>query len=344
MNKPKVTVGVILYKDTKYLASSLTSLLNQDYPAIGYVIRDQSPNGEVYDYIKEAHPEFFHKAKIQKGENLMHSGGHNAMIREMEGEYYICASNDMLYPEDFVSRLIEGMEGSSPRRYVSTCRLMQWDYEKMLAGDEEGSKTGKVDSYGIGLTRSHHFYDIGQGKEETEVEIPKKMLGPSGALAVYHKKALDAVGFRNEKGKIEYFDELLHYKNDVDLSYRLSWAGFPCYLAKDVKVYHDRQLGEKGAGALSKFKDHHQKADWAKLSSLKGHLVTIEKNFDPRFSWSVKFRTSMSLGLRLYYTLTFHRKGFKVYHEVRQLKDKIEARKRAIRKEVSPADIESIMS
>lgn len=344
MNKPKVTIGVILYKDTKYLAHSLTSLLDQDYPAIEYIIRDQSPNGEVYHYIKEAHPEFLKQAKVKKGENLMHSGGHNAMIREMEGEYYICASNDMLYPKDFVSRIIAGMEGSSPRRYVATCKLMQWHYEKMLAGNKEGSKTGIVDSYGISLTKSHHFYDIGQGKEESEVEIPAKMLGPSGALAVYHKRALEAVRFRNEQGKVEYFDELLHYKNDVDLAYRLSWAGFPCYLAKDVKVYHDRQLGERGSGALAKLKDHHQKADWAKLSSLKGHLVTIEKNFDPDFSWGVKFRTHFNLGLRLYYALTFHPKSFTVYREVRQLKDKIEARKRAIRKEVSPKDIEAIMS
>ncbi len=344
MNKPKVTIGVILYKDTKYLAHSLTSLLDQDYPSIEYIIRDQSPDGEVYDYIKEAHPEFFKKAKIERSENLMHSGGHNAMIREMNGEYYICASNDMLYPRDFVSRIIAGMEGCEPRCYVATCKLMQWDYEKMLAGDEKESKTTKVDSYGIGLTKSHHFYDIGQGKEESRVEIPQKILGPSGALAVYHKKALDAVGFKNEKGQMEYFDELLHYKNDVDLAYRLSWAGFPCYLAKDVKVYHDRQLGEKGTGALSKLKDHHQKADWAKLSSLKGHLVTTEKNFDPGFSWGVKFRTHFNLGLRLYYALTFHRKSFTVYREVRKLKDQIEARKRAVKKSVSPADIEAIMS
>lgn len=336
MKTPKVTVGVLLYKDEKYLSHSLPSLLDQDYENIEYFFRDQSPNGEVYDYLMHAHPEFFHKAKIKRGKNLMHCGGHNAIIREMMwqgGEYYVCASNDMLYPRDFVSRTIRGMEGTEPRRYVATCKLMQWDYEKMLAGDEAGSKTGIVDSYGIGITKSHHFYDIGQGREEREVSLSEKMLGPSGALAVYHKKALDAIAYKNEKGETEYFDENLHYKGDVDLAYRLSWAGFPCYLAKDVKVYHDRQVGKRS-----------NKTAWAKADSLKGHLVTVEKNFDKGFSFYVKFKTYLSLALRLNYTLAFDLKSFQAYHEVRKLKEEIKKRRRAIKKNIKPAEIESLMS
>ncbi len=115
MNQAKVSVGIILFKDTKYIDNGLKSLLEQDYKNIEYIIRDQSPHGEVYDYLKEKHPDFFEKAKIYKAENLMHSGGHNTMINEMQGEYYICASNDMLYPKDFVSKIIPAMESSSPR-------------------------------------------------------------------------------------------------------------------------------------------------------------------------------------------------------------------------------------
>ncbi|MBU0706180.1 glycosyltransferase, partial [Patescibacteria group bacterium] len=344
MTTPKVTIGVLLYKDEKYLAHSLSSLLDQDYESIEYIFRDQSPNGEVYDYLLHAHPEFFHKAKIKRAKNLMHCGGHNAIIREMMkngSEYYICASNDMLYPSDFVSHIIRGMEGSEPRHYVATSKLMQWDYKKMLTGDIEGSKTGIVDSYGIGITKGHHFYDIGQGKDEKDVEIPTKMLGPSGALAVYHKDALEAIAYKTDKGKTEYFDENMHYKGDVDLAYRLSWAGFPCYLAKDVKVYHDRQVGEKGKGHLAKLKAHHQKDLWAKADSLKGHLITLEKNFDKRFSFSVKFRTFLNNFMRGLYTALLAPGMLKVYTEVRKLKEEIEKRKRAIQKNVSPTEIES---
>ncbi|MBN2307039.1 glycosyltransferase family 2 protein [Candidatus Peregrinibacteria bacterium] len=333
MNHPKVTIGVLLFRDEKYLSYSLASLLDQDYENIEYIFRDQSPNGEVYDYITQAHPEFFHKAKIERGKNLMHSGGHNTIIREMKGEYYICASNDMLYPRDFVSHIIRGMEGSEPRHYIATCKLMQWDYETMLVGNVDGSKTNIVDSYGIGLTRGHHFYDIGQGKEEKDVEIPKKILGPSGALAVYHKKALDAVAYHREDGSKEYFDENLHYKNDVDLAYRLSWAGFPCYLAKDIKVYHDRQVGRKC-----------KKSVWARMDSLKGHLITLKKNFDKSFSWGIKLRTLINLILRFLHALLLHLSSLKAYFEVAKLKKETERKKRAIQKNVNPTQIEALMS
>ncbi len=333
MNTPKVTIGVLLFNETKYLAHSLTSLLNQDYESIEYIFLDQSPNGEVYDYITKAHPEFFHKAKIKRGKNLMHCGGHNSIIRKMEGEYYICASNDMLYPKDFVSHIIRGMEGSEPRHYVATCKLMQWNYEKMLTDDVEGSKTTVVDSYGIGITKGHHFYDIGQGQNEKDVEITTKILGPSGALAVYHKKVLDSIAYHKEDGTIEYFDENLHYKDDVDLSYRLSWAGFSCYLAKDVKVYHDRQVGTKS-----------NKSTWAKTDSLKGHLITLEKNYDKGFSFAVKWRTFLNDFMRGLYSALIVPKTLTAYTKVKKLKEETKRKKRAIRKNITPEDIELLMS
>lgn len=329
MNKPKVTVGVILYKDTKYLAYSLTSLLDQDYGNIEFIFRDQSPESEVYAYLEESHPGFFKKAKITKGENLMHSGGHNEMMRHMKGEYYVCASNDMFYPADTISGIVEAMESSAAK--VATCKLMKWDYEKVIGGDLEASKTHIIDSLGISMTRGHHFFDAGQGKDERDLTHLPKVIGPSGALAVYHQDALKEVGFKNEKGKMEYFDELMHYKNDVDLAYRLSWAGLPC-LTVDTRVYHDRQVGRRS-----------DKSKWEIESSLRGHLITLQKNFDPGFSRGVKFRTWLNLKLRFLYILLKHPSSLKVYGEVKELKHKIEKRKRAVKRKVSPKDIESLM-
>jgi GT2 family glycosyltransferase len=343
MNKPMVTVGVLLYKDEKYLQFSLSSLLDQDYDGeIEFVFRDQSPDKEVYHYLKEAHPDFFKRAKIVTAENLMHSGGHNAIIREMKGEYYFCVSNDMLYPKDFVRKMVEAMEKKNAK--VAGCKLMQWDYESMIKGDSEGSKTSKIDSLGIGITKSHHFYDVGQGMEEKEVKIPKKLLGPSAALAVYHKDALNAIGYKNKDGLTEYFDEELHYKNDVDLNYRLSWAGFPCLIVDSVKVYHDRQVGEKGTNHLSRLKAHHEKAEWAKANSLKGHLITVGKNYDRRFSPPIRLRTTLNNLIRFIYTLLLAPGSLRVYKEVSGMKKEIERKRKAIHKKVRPSEIEALMS
>ena len=95
---PVVTIGLILYKGEKYLPFSIPSLLDQDYPHIEYLFRDQSPNGEAYEFLQKNFAKLLNQKKVhvEKGENLWHSGGHNVLINRMKGAYYIAASYDML--------------------------------------------------------------------------------------------------------------------------------------------------------------------------------------------------------------------------------------------------------
>ncbi len=340
MKTPKVTVGLITFKGIKYLEHSLSSLLDQDYSNIEYVIRDQSPEGEAYDWIKKNHPEFFDKATIFKGENLMHSGGHNALIREMKGDIYVFVGYDMLYPNDFVSKMVEAMQKDDT--HVATCKVMHWDFAQVEKENLHGSKSDVIDTYGIGITKSHKFFDTAQGHKADELSKMPKILGPSGTLGALDKKALKAISYKNKEGKLEYFDENLHYKNDCDLSYRLGWAGLKCSVV-DSMVYHDRQLGETSTGMIKKFKDHHQKGAWGKESSLLGHLVTVRKNFDPNYSFSVKLRTRLSLMARYLYTLFLAPKMLKTYAKVKKMEKEIEARKKQMKKKVSAEEMETLM-
>ena len=281
---PKVTIGVILFKGEKYLKYSLRTLVNQDYSNIEYLVRDQSPNGEACEYVKNELPDVFKKMKIEKGGNLWHSGGHNALIRKMKGQYYFCCSNDMLYSNDFVSKAISELQKPENQKFGSAaCKLMKWDFEKTENGDLESSKTNMIDSFGIGIAKNHHFFDIGSGDtDQTPYLTLRRIFGPSGALAIYKKEALDEIAYRNESGDLEYFDELLHYKNDVDLSYRLQWAGFPSLLIKSVTIYHDRQVGIMGHtnyNIINRLLSHAGKSKWVKGNSFFGQIVVLKKNY-----------------------------------------------------------------
>ena len=160
MQTPLVTIGLVLHQNEQYLKPCLEDLLRQDYQNIEFLVRDQSPQGEAFEYIRHNLPEVFRAIKIERGPNLWHSGGHNRLIRRMNGQYYITASVDMSYPPDFVSKTIQALEKPENRHYGSaTVKLMVWDF-----GSHE--KTNIIDSCGFGITRSHLFYDIGQGKED----------------------------------------------------------------------------------------------------------------------------------------------------------------------------------
>lgn len=259
-NTIKVLVGVILF-GTNYLRESLPSLINQDYPNVTFVLRDQEEGvWSASKFITEEMPEISARAEVIKGDNLMHSGGHNEIFAMYECDYYICASNDMLYPHDMVSVMVDALE-REPEYGYATCKIRRWDYGSKSTSSQ---KTEFIDSYGLEINSWGYAYDQGQGhRDEGQFAHLKEVFGATGALMVFRAQT-----FKNIGG----FDKALHYKNDVDLSFRLNEAGVKCLFVQDVTVYHDRQV----SGALAR------KADWVKQSSALGDrkilkLITSSK-------------------------------------------------------------------
>lgn len=330
MKHPKVTIGVILYKNEMYLPYSLTSLANQDYPNLEILVRDQSPNGEAAEFVKHELSEALPKITLTEGENLKHCGGHNVLIGQMTGEYYFCVSNDMWYPPDFVSKVVAEMEKGEHFLYGSaTCKLMFWDFQK-LADGPEAAKTNIIDSCGIGITKGHKFYDRGQGEEDKgQYDKTRAIFGPSGALAVFRKKALDAL-------KPEFFDELMHYKGDVDLAYRLQWAGFPSLFIPSVKVWHDRQVSD--------IKKRGKRAGWTRVDSFFGHQVVLLKNFSSEFSLGVRLRTWLRQVATKLYAILLERDLRKALKDVTVHLPKIKRKRASMKRKVKPNVIEKLMS
>jgi len=279
----KVTIGVVLYGD-KYLSKSLISLVAQDYENIEYIFLDQEEGEHSgYNFVKENLPKVFEKAKMLKGDNLFHSGGHNKIISQMSGEIYICASNDMLYSKDMVSKIVKAFDDNKGYSVIFP-KSMQWKY------GEDNDKSNIIDSCGIGIDKNLRTFDIGQGEEDKgQYDDLKDIFGISGSLFAIKKRAL-----RDIKYKEEYFDEDIHYKNDIDLSFRLRWAGKKILFAKDIVVYHDRQV------MLQKAKSH-----WVKESSLKGDIIVNYKNIKDRFPKSIQRKVKFyHLKKRIFLALT----------------------------------------
>ncbi|MBU1934855.1 hypothetical protein KKF04_02250, partial [Patescibacteria group bacterium] len=237
---------------------------------------------------------------------------------------------------------------SENKKYGSaTCRLMRWDFEKVQEGNFEASKTKVIDSLGIGITKSHHFVDIGQGQSNSTPYLNlKEIFAPSGALAIFRKSVLDDIAFTNDKGIKEYFDELLHYKNDIDLAYRLQWAGHPCLFIPQITVYHDRQVGllyRSDHTIINRLITQAGKSKWAKGNSFFGDIVVLKKNFTKNFSWNVRLRTWWSRLLKFIFALFLDVSLLKQYRLVNKFRPEINLKKRAIVRRNSPSYIEKLM-
>jgi len=324
----KVTVGVILFGE-KYLNKSIKSLLNQDYQNIDFVFRDQEEGKySAFEWLSKNMPEAFKKADIKKEKNLWHSGGHNKIINNMTDDIYICASYDMLYPKDMVSKIVKSAEENKDAT-VFTAKLMRWDFEN-------DKKTNFIDSLGIGITDYHYLYDFGQGEKDIgQYDDMNDIFGVTGAFFAITKKGLESIRYKDE-----YFDKNLHYRNDCDLSYRLRWAGNKIQIIHDLKLYHDRQVANNGQSLKLR---QAAKALWVKESSYLGDRIIMMKNYSKKYPIKVRVKTFLYHFLKRAYLLTTTPELFKTIKKVKSLKTETLEKRKAMKRIVSESEIVKLM-
>ena len=343
--QPKISIGIVLF-GTQFLHESLSSLITQDYPAekIEFLFRDHSPNAEAKKIIEQKLPAVAKKSKTIAGKNLFHSSGHNFLINKSSGDYYICASQDMLYSPDFVSKSITELEKPENQKVGSVAvKLLQWSNDVQIPLNKGGCEApdlnskqnhqsrGIIDSLGLGITHGHKFYDFKQGKiDSNQFGEKKEIFGPSGALAIYRRSALEDIKFGEE-----YFDKLLHYKNDVDLAYRLQWSGWKCLLLPEATCWHARGLGsEKGRRKRSQLELE---------SSFFGQHAVIQKNFSSDFSLRTKLTTKLRNFFSTIYTAVCEPRILKQLRRLKKVQAELGRKSKAIKRRASVSEIEKYM-
>lgn len=305
----KVVVGLVLYGE-KYLADSLPTLFAQDYPNIEYIFTDgEEGKHSAYNFIEKNLPEIFKKVKIIKTANLWHSGGHNAIINHAKDlDYYFCVSNDMLYPNNFVSKIVEALEKNKEFSFA-TCKSRKWDF----AHDKK--KTDILDSCGICISEHHHFYDLGEGEiDKGQYDNIKELLGVNGSMCAFTKEAIESVRYKDE-----FFDKLLHYKNDVDLSYRLQLAGNRGLFLPEIVVYHDRFMSADA-----------KKPYWVKEQSLFGDKVILLKDLNEKFPLKIRLKAKVYMFLKTAFLLLTTPKLINVYSKLKENKAEILDKKKTL--------------
>ena len=83
----------------------------------------------------------------------------------------------MLYPNNLVSTFVDRLQ-KNPDFQVATCKSMVWGQENI------------IDSFGLKVTKWHHFADIGQGETDNgQYDNQYQVWGSSGALFAITKQA-----------------------------------------------------------------------------------------------------------------------------------------------------------
>lgn len=271
----QLTVGFITYQDltAKYLPFFLLSLKEQVFKDFKIIAFDNSgdSNNKNIKYIQNNYPEI---EIISKNKNLGFARAYNIMIEQavQDGPKYFLAINpDIILEPDTILKMFNFMEGDKELGSVAP-KILKWDFENN-AKYPEGSKTNIIDSCGIKEVSAIRFKDLGQGEIDKNQYVNSKILGPSGAAAMYRISALEKVKEENK-----YFDELMFmYEEDCDLAYRLRLAGFKSGFINDAVIYHDRTASSKGQGSLDVIKNRKNKnRNIRKWAFLNKHIMFVK--------------------------------------------------------------------
>ena len=134
------------------------------------------------------------------------------------------------------------------------------------------------------------------------------------------------------------------YKEDVDLAYRLQWAGWKSYFWPNAIAYHDRSIEAVGARTWNILKNRSRKAKWVNRMSYLNHQILLEKNVaGQNFSSEVRGHTFW-YNLKVFcYLLFFETELLTEWWKFFRMKKEITARKNAVIRRVSGLEIEKLM-
>ncbi|HPO05860.1 MAG TPA: glycosyltransferase [Candidatus Gracilibacteria bacterium] len=339
----KISIGLVAFHSEKYLIPALESLTKQDYPDFEILIRDHDPKMSSYQFLLENRPDLLsqvHFFKVEE-EGLNHSQGHNFLIRQALGDYYLCASNDMYYEPDLLSKMVKTLETENLDWVIP--KLKYWDFDFFQKGDLELSKTDRLDSCGLRMYQNQHCIDLGQGEIDHGQYDKTKPWGGSGALFMIQISALTEIAYFNRKKQyFEYFDENLHYFNDVDLMYRLNWAAKKGGLASLAIAYHDRLVKTEGKGNIwqKMWFSRNTKSLWARKNAYLGKLVLVFKNFSLSYSAKVIFKTWLYYKLVTVFLFLKETKVLSVYGVFSKIYSGTCDKRRNIKRILSPREME----
>lgn len=337
---PKVTVGITIYNSAPYIESCLNSLMRQDYKAMEIVCLDNNSTDDSVAIIKQKFPTV---RLIRSDKNLGFSRAHNQIIAETDGDFYACFNADMIFEPSFVTELMQPMLENPSYGSVGG-KIKRWDFEN--ARDKDAGKTNFIDSVGIRILKTHQFEDIGQGEVDFgQFDQPRDIFGVSGAAVLLRREALkDTAFFNTEKGKWEYFDESMFiYKEDVDLAYRLQWAGWKSRFTPKAIAYHDRTTSSVGQRAINLIKNRSAKNGAVNRVSYLNHQILLEKNFSNDFSMSVKLATSWFNLKVFFFLLIFETETLGQWWKFFRLRKRLKGQQESMKRRVAQVEIEKFM-
>jgi len=264
----KLSIIIVNYNVEHFLEQCLHSVRKaiKDIPSEIFVVDNSSVDGSV-EMVKNKFPE----VKIIANEkNVGFSRANNQAIQAAQGEYILLLNPDTVVQEDTFEKTIKFM---NEHQDAGALGVMMLDGKgNFLPESKRGLPTPSVAFYKVfGLSalfptsKTFGKYHLGYLDKNSTHEVDVL----AGAFMLIRKSVLDKIGLLDET--------FFMYGEDIDLSYRITLAGYKNYYFPETRIIHYKGESTKKSSvnyvlvfynAMAIFAKKHFAKNQAKLFSL----------------------------------------------------------------------------
>ncbi len=260
-----VAVNIVTWNGKEFLPFLLQSLRDQTVQPKRILVID---NGSI-DGTLELLREWPTIHVLRNNRNLGFAHAHNQGISLSDAEAVLIVNQDLILDSRCIERLVASLERDPT--LGSVCPLI---YRFSFSNDEVRTPimSDTVDAAGLSIKRSRQAVNRGEGTKH--VQFPPQTFGAPGVLALYRKDALNDVAWNHE-----YFDDdFFAYKEDVDLAWRLRWAGWSCAYVESARAYHYRSVAHHNDSFIKVLRERPSRSPLYRTLSYRNHVLTMYKN------------------------------------------------------------------
>ncbi|MCG8404080.1 MAG: glycosyltransferase family 2 protein [Phycisphaerales bacterium] len=214
MADPIATVVIPNYNGIRHLPTLLESLEAQTDSRFTVTIVDDVSTDDSVAYLRKQWPQV---RLVCNERNIGFAGSCNAGLRSATTPFVILLNNDTHVDPDWLAEGLRPFEREEIAAVASLVLLADPPHLIDTAGD--------VYSVVGGAQKRNHLHG-----RETIDSLDGDCFSPCGASAFYRRDVIEKLGYLDE-GFESYYE-------DVDLGFRLAWAGYRCAFAPRSICYH----------------------------------------------------------------------------------------------------------
>lgn len=324
----KVSVNLVTWNGARYILDCLQSVFAQTYTDFSVLIIDNNSTDETVAIINEQYP---HLQIVQNRENFGFAKAHNQAIHWSKSEYVLVLNQDVILEPGYIENLVAFLD-KFPDVGACTGKIYRF---------ESDQKTKYIDTVGLQLMKNFRVVDRGAGEvDEGQYDVTEEVFGVSGAIPLYRRVALQSV----QEGKFFFDEDFGSYKEDVDLAFRLRYAGWKAYMVPAAIAYHERTVAAplKEMTRRMMVTSRKQHSSFSKFYSYRNHWYVILKNIPEKslhYRWPIFWYEVM----KFLYILFAEPRLLKVVGEVWRNRKKFDTKRQLIvsKRKIQPTDIDT---